>query len=157
MTAKSTKTEPRSAFFAGSFNPFTTGHADIVRRALAVFDTVTIGVGQHPDKHGDGAANAAAIAGLYRNDPRVEVIVFTGLASEAALRAGASALLRGIRSVKDFEYERDMAEINRTIAGIDTVFLMSDPTLAAVSSSVVRELAAHGADISKFIPNPTNA
>lgn len=141
----------RKAFFAGSFNPFTKGHADIVERALRVFDKVVIGVGINKDKPRT-KPDTSAIEALYAYDARVEVVIYKGLTAEAAIAAGCCALVRGVRSSKDFEYERDLAEVNALIAGIDTVTFYASPALTAVSSSMVRELQSYGIDTSQFLP-----
>lgn len=170
MTAQSTKsplsskpdngpTAPRTAIFPGSFNPFTTGHASIVGRGLRLFDRIVIAVGYNRAKASgadDARARAEAIAALYAGEPRVEVITFSGLAVDAARDCGACCAIKGIRSVKDFEYERDMADINRQLSGLETVILYSLPELSAVSSSIVRELQAFGADTSAFLPTSKN-
>lgn len=145
----------RIAFFPGSFNPFTVGHASVVERGLALFDRIVIGVGYNVSKpEGAEAARerAVKISRLYAGEPRIEVTTYASLTVTAAAEAGAGFILRGIRSVKDFEYERDMADINRKLSGIETVIMFSLPELAALSSSVVRELERFGADISEFIP-----
>lgn len=142
---------PRKAFYAGSFNPFTKGHADIVERALRVFDSVVIGVGVNKDKP-RSKPDTSAIEALYAYNDRVEVVVYKGLTAEAAIAAGCCALVRGVRGTKDFEYERDLAEINALIAGIDTVTFYAAPALSAVSSSMVRELQAYGVDTTQFMP-----
>lgn len=156
MTAKSrnSNTARHTAFFAGSFDPFTVGHASVVRRALAMFDAVVIGVGVNALKAGvnESKRRAEAIIRLYDDDPRVKVMTYDGLTCDAAREAGASCLLRGVRSVKDFEYERDLADINRQLSGLETVLIYSLPEHAAVSSSVVRELQAYGKDVSRFMP-----
>lgn len=149
--------EPRIAFFAGSFDPFTAGHASVVDRALPLFDKIVIGIGVNAAKSADADTErrADAIRRLYAGTGgRVEVLVFSGsLAVEAARRAGARWLLRGVRSVKDFEYERDMADINRRLAGIETILMPALPELGAVSSSLVRELSAYGCDVTPFLPH----
>lgn len=148
-------TEGRTALFPGSFRPFTKGHASIVERGLALFDRVVIAVGVNLAKDPEGvhaAENVGRISTLYAGEPRVEVVSYSGLTVDAAREAGAQFLLRGVRSVKDFEYERDMADINRKLSGLETVLLYSLPELSAVSSSVVRELEAFGADVSDFLP-----
>ncbi len=145
------------ALFAGSFDPFTIGHADIVHRALAMFSRVVICLGVNPSKPAaaEGAAERAqSIADLYAADPRVSVHLWKGLTAEAAREYGATVLLRGVRSARDYEYERDMADANRAIFGIDTVMIAADPALAHVSSSLVRELMAHGQDVSALLPTP---
>ena len=170
MTPKTTVSEHRTALFPGSFNPFTAGHYDIALRALELFDELVIGVGVNFSKAGEKGGTRqpgetlheqladeriCAIARLFKNDGRVRVMPYSGLTAEFAREVGACAIIRGIRSVKDFEYERDMADINGRIAGIDTVLLLARPELAAVSSSVVRELAANGYDVEQFMPSPS--
>ena len=157
-----TKTSPsthstRTAFFAGSFRPFTNGHDSIVRRGLDIFDRIVIGVGTNASKPDDRAhadAAADAIRRVYDGDGRIEVMVYDCLTVDAASAAGACALLRGVRSTRDFDYERDLADVNRQLSGIETVLLYSLPELAAVSSSIVRELSSYGRDVSAFIPQP---
>lgn len=144
-----------AVFFAGSFNPFTVGHASIVERALAQFGAVMIGVGYNVNKPGaddDARGRRDTIARLYAGDSRVSVVVYDTLTGEAARRAGATALVRGVRTVRDFEYERDMADANRRIFGLETVLFFAEPQLSYVSSSLVRELQAFGRDVSEFLP-----
>ena len=155
MTQTSTTSEPgaRIALFPGSFRPFTRGHADIVERGLAMFDRIIIAIGVNASKpSADAEASADAIRHLYRNEPRIEVAVYSCLTVDFAASRGARFLLRGVRSVKDFEYERDMADINRQLSGIESVILFSRPELAAISSSVVRELETFGRDTTPFLP-----
>lgn len=144
----------RTAFFAGSFDPFTVGHASVVERSLPLFDRIVIAIGINPAKTTAVVAERRAkeIAALYADEARVSVMTYDGLTVDAARRAGASCLLRGVRSVKDFEYERDMADVNRQLSGLETVLIYSLPQHAAISSSVVRELASFGKDISDFVP-----
>lgn len=142
----------RIALFPGSFRPFTAGHADIVARGLELFDKVIIAIGINPAKPAaDAEAAVEAIRALYAAEPRVEVEAYSCLTADFARSCGAAFLLRGVRSVKDFEYERDMADINRRISGIESVILFSRPELAAVSSSVVRELESYGHDVTQFL------
>ena len=94
----------------------------------------------------------AAIAAHYTGNSRVEVRSYSGLTMDFAREVGATVLLRGVRNIKDFEYERELADVNRQIGGIDTVLLMSEPGYASVSSSVVRELMSYGKDVSKLLP-----
>ena len=93
-----------------------------------------------------------SIARLYADEPRVEVVTYEGLTTDYAREVGACCLLRGVRSVKDFEYERDLADVNRAISGIETVIMVSEPQYAAISSSVVRELMSYGKDVTEFLP-----
>lgn len=158
MTPKFPEAAPRTALFAGSFNPFTTGHASIVERALPLFDRIIIAVGVNALKAGDTTdGRVSAIKEIYRNlpDGRVEVVAYTHeLTVDLARRLGARWLLRGVRSVKDFEYERELADINRKLSGIETFIIYSLPELSMVSSSMVRELMAYGRDVSQFLPKP---
>ena len=143
----------RTAVFPGSFNPFTRGHADIVRRGLELFDRIVIAVGINASKSAaDAEALAAPIRELFEAEPRVIVTTYTTLTVDIAREYDARFILRGVRSVKDFEYERDMADINRQLSGIESVILFSSPELSAISSSVVRELQSFGHDVSRFLP-----
>lgn len=140
--------------FPGSFDPFTIGHADIVKRGLDLFDKIVIAVGVNANKHHHFTAEerVQAIRKLYDGDLRIEVTNYDDLTVDLAQRVGAKFILRGIRSVKDFEYERDIASINKRLADVETVFLFSDPAHADISSGVVRELMAFGKDVSAFLP-----
>ena len=140
--------------FPGSFDPFTLGHADLVKRALQLFDQVVVAVGVNELKPGwiPVVQRVEALKDFYREEPRVHVDQYTGLTIDFAASIGATAILRGLRSVKDYEYELQMADVNRQLSGIETVILFADPEFAAISSSVVRELAAFGHDISAFLP-----
>lgn len=151
MTAISTKNKHRT-FFAGSFNPFTTGHADIVARALKMFDHVVIGVGINCRKAEGDTDHIRAIEALYAGNSNVSVVSYIGLTGDAALKADCGSLLRGVRTVKDYEYERDLAQINLRLFNLETVILFSSPELGIVSSSLVRELERFGADTSQFLP-----
>lgn len=140
--------------FPGSFDPFTLGHADLVKRALRLFDQVVVAVGVNELKPGwiPVAQRVEALKDFYKEEPCVHVDQYTGLTIDFATSIGATAILRGLRSVKDYEYELQMADVNRQLSGIETVILFADPELAAISSSVVRELAAFGHDIGAFLP-----
>ena len=144
----------RTALFAGTFDPYTRGHHALVERALALFDTVVVAVGRNLDKKCMFSIEerVAAIEKLYAGNGRVKVAVYDTLTMDFAHSVGATALLRGVRSVKDFEYERDIADVNMRIGGIDTALLVSEPEYASISSSVVRELMKYGKDVSEFLP-----
>lgn len=163
MTAKSHEAEPtRTALFAGSFDPYTIGHASIVGRALPLFDKIIIAVGVNPGKPGRRPAGelVAAIERVYASLPpgRVEVVSYSHeLTVDLARRLGARWLLRGVRSVADFEYERNLADLNRKLSGLETILLYTLPEYAAVSSSAVRELESYGADVSQFMPKPLSS
>ncbi len=140
--------------FPGSFDPFTLGHADIVRRALGLFDKVVVAVGYNEQKSGwqPVAERVAAIRNLYADEPRIRVESYTGLTADFARSQGVAAIVRGVRRVADFEYEMQMADVNRRLTGIETILLPASPELASLSSSIVRELAHFGHDVSPFLP-----
>lgn len=147
--------QPRIALFAGSFDPFTLGHKSIVDRALSMFDKIIIGLGVNSSKATWSPLEERLenIRRIYAADPRIEVEHFSGLATAFAREKGARFLLRGVRTVTDFEYERSMADANRLIAPeIETVLLPALPELAVVSSSLVRELARFGSPYEQFLP-----
>ncbi len=145
----------RTAVFPGSFDPFTIGHMDIAERALKIFDLLIIGVGFNINKPGNSeiiAERVKAIESLFSDKDRVKVEAYSGLTVDFARRHGAKFIVRGLREVKDFEYERNLADTNASISDIETVFLTARPELGFVSSSMVRELKAHGYDIARFLP-----
>jgi pantetheine-phosphate adenylyltransferase len=107
-----------------------------------------------PDDREHAEDAAKAIRDIFVGNDRIEVVVYDCLTVDAAAKAGATALLRGVRSTRDFDYERDLADVNRQLSGIETVLLYSLPELAAVSSSIVRELASYGRDVNAFLPKP---
>ena len=144
----------KTALFAGTFDPYTIGHHSIVKRAMAMFDKIIIAIGRNNAKASqtDAEKRVENIARIYADEPRVEVVTYGGLTADFAREQGACCLLRGVRSVKDFEYERDLADLNREISGIETLILPCEPQYAAISSSTVRELMSYGKDVSKFLP-----
>lgn len=142
-----------TAVFPGSFNPFTIGHKSIVDRALGIFDRVVVAVGHNIDKPGDDTARRIeAIRRALRDNSRVEVTSYSGLTAEFVKRIEASAILRGVRNIADFEYERNLADVNKEILGVETVLMFSLPEYSYISSSMVRELAANGHDVSSLLP-----
>ena len=145
----------RTGIFVGSFNPFTVGHDSIVRRALPLFDRLVIGVvGDNVRKPDMPSAEERmqVIRDLYADENRIEVKPYFGLTMDFAKAEGAQFIVKGVRSVSDFEYEQWQADINRRLGGIETILLYSEPELASVSSSALRELAHFGVDISEFLP-----
>jgi len=144
----------RTAIFPGSFDPFTVGHADIIERMLPLFDQIVIAVGFNIHKQGtiSPAERVATIQRLYQNEERVRVVSYNDLTVDLAKREEAEYIIRGIRNVKDLEFERDIAQVNRELTGIETVLVFSDPRLAHISSSMVRELRAFGKDVTPYLP-----
>lgn len=142
------------AIFPGSFDPFTVGHASIVKRGLPLFDRIVIGVGVNDKKRSfyTPEQRVEAIQKVYANEPRIKVVAYNDLTIDLARREGATFILRGLRSVKDFEYERDIAAMNKRLAGVETVMLFTEAHYSDISSSVVRELIAYGKDVSAFLP-----
>ena len=146
---------PRIALFPGSFDPFTTGHLDIVRRGLGLFDEIVVALGTNSTKQRYLPAEQMQhlIAGLFAAEPRVSVRLYQGLTAEFARATGARYLLRGLRSSPDFEYEKPIAYGNQHVfPGFETVFLLTSPALGAISSTIIRDLHRFGADVSAFVP-----
>ena len=144
----------RTGIFVGSFAPFTSGHASVVRRALPLFDRLVIGVGVNAGKRYMSSTEdrVAAISRLYADDSRVKVEAYTGLTVDFAERHGAKFIVKGVRSVRDFEFEREQADINRRLTGVETVLLYAEPGMDSISSTVVRELTSYGRDCTEFLP-----
>lgn len=144
----------KRAVFPGSFDPFTIGHYDIVCRGLKLFDEIIIGVGCNIKKNSLYTVNQRVeqIQRVFSHEPRVKVATYDNLTIDFASEQKAGFILRGARSSTDFEYERNLADINRCLSGIETVIICSTPQYSMVSSSMVRELLHYGKDISEFLP-----
>ena len=144
----------RTGIFVGSFDPFTIGHDSVVRRAVKMFDKLVIGVGVNESKHYMLTADqrVEAIRSLYKDDNRISVEKYSGLTADFARQMGAEFIVKGVRSVKDFEFEREQADINRRLTGVETVLLYAEPGMDSISSSVVRELTYFGYDCTQFLP-----
>ena len=145
----------RTGVFVGSFNPFTVGHNSIVTRALPLFDRLVIGVvgdQVHKPDMPSAEERIKAIADIYQNEPRIEVKPYYGLAVDFAKSENAHFIVKGVRSVKDFEYEREQADVNRKLSGVETILLFAEPQYSSISSTMVRELQHFGVDISEFLP-----
>ncbi len=144
------------AIFTGSFDPFTIGHDDIVRRTLPLCSSLVIGVGHNERKQYMHTVEerVEAIRRLYADEPKVSVEAYSDLTVDFAKRVGATVIVKGVRNIKDFEYEREQAELNRRLGGVETLLLFADPALASVSSSAVRELVHFGRDIKEYLPKP---
>lgn len=143
----------KTAIFPGTFHPFTMGHKSIVERGLQIFDRIVIAIGynEHKPVSDDLEARIEAIRKAFESEPRIEVKSYSGLTASFAKSLGATAILRGVRNITDFEYERNLADVNKELLGIETVFLLSLPQYSYISSSMVRELAANGHDVSDLL------
>lgn len=144
----------RIALFPGTFDPFTIGHQSLVERGLALVDEIVISIGINDKKrtHFSLERRLEAIRNLYKDNPRVRVMAYDQLTVDFAREVGAGFILRGIRTVNDFEYEKSIADVNRKLTGIETFILFTEPEHTHISSSIVRELLRYGRDVSQFIP-----
>ena len=145
----------RTGVFVGSFNPFTVGHDSVVTRALPLFDRLVIGVvgdQVHKPDMPSAEERVRAIAELYKDEPAIEVKPYYGLAVDFAKAENTHFIVKGVRSVKDFEYEREQADINRELSGVETILLYSEPQYSSISSSMVRELQHFGVDVTPYLP-----
>ena len=143
------------AIFPGSFDPFTKGHEDIVLRGLSLFDKIIIGVGYNSNKKRffDLDLTLHGLNELFKDEPKISVIPYTELTAQFAEKQGAKYLLRGLRNTTDFEYENPISQANRfLVPDLETVFLITSPQYAYISSSIIRELHRFGQDISQFVP-----
>ena len=141
----------RIALFPGSFNPFTIGHANIVSRALNLFDKVIIGIGINSEKSQENISkNLKEIETRYANEPRVKVITYSTLTADLVEKENATCIIRGIRNNVDLNYESEIAQVNYTLFKVETVFLLASPELKEISSSIVRELQKFGKDINQL-------
>ena len=144
----------RRAIFPGTFDPFTIGHYSVVERALTFMDEVIIGIGVNESKRTwfPTQKRIDMVTKLYADEPRVKVAAYDNLTVDFAREQGAGFIIRGIRTVRDFEYEETIADINRKLAGIETILLFTEPELTSVSSTIVRELLHYGKDVTPFLP-----
>ena len=145
----------RIALFPGSFDPFTNGHLDIVRRGTALFDEVIVAIGTNSSKQRYVPIEQmqALLLEVFRDEPQVSVHTFKGLTAEFAREVGAHYLLRGLRNSLDFEYEKPIAYGNQHInTRLETVFLLTSPLLGAISSTIIRDIHRFGGDVTAFLP-----
>ena len=144
----------RVALFPGSFDPFTRGHESIVRRALPMFDRFVIAIGVNADKRSfmSMEQRKALIESVFQDEPSVEVISYENMTVDIAREVGAQFIVRGVRLIQDFENEKHLAEVNRDLSGIETILLYTLPEYSHISSSIVRELARFGQDVSGYLP-----
>lgn len=146
----------KTAVFPGSFDPFTKGHEDVVRKALPLFDKIIVAIGVNSTKHYlfDLEQRIQWIEQTFEGNARIVVKSFEGLTVDLCKKEGAQFILRGLRNPADFQYESNIAHMNRAISSdIETMFLLCDPSLVAINSSIVREIYKNGGDISQFVPS----
>lgn len=145
----------RICLFPGTFDPVTFGHIDIVQRALPLFDKLYIGIGVNANKAPMFPAEQRSgwFAEIFKDEPKVDVIIYEGLTVECCKRIGANYILRGIRYVSDFEYEKAIADMNRSLDGnVETIFLTCLPEFTSVASTLVRDVIRNGGDATQFVP-----
>ena len=146
----------RIGLFPGTFDPITIGHQDIINRSLPLFDKLFIGIGRNVNKEPMFTVEQRLewIREIYKDNPKVEAVAFEGLTIRCCQQVGANFILRGIRYVNDFEYEKAIADMNRSLDGnIETVFLTCLPQYTSVASTLVRDVIKNGGDVSQFLPD----
>lgn len=143
------------ALFAGSFDPFTKGHESVVRKALPLFDEIVIGIGFNTTKSAYFSLDSRIkqIESIYSNENKITVNSFQKLTVDFCSDIQANFILRGLRDTKDFEYEKAIAQMNQQMAGIESVFFMTDPAVSAISATIVREISKNGGIIEQFVTN----
>ncbi len=143
--------------FPGSFDPFTKGHESVARRALEFCEEMVIAVGYNGQKKNSGLFSVEdrvkMISEFYHDEPRIKVIAYSTLTTDVAKKMGCTHILRGVRTVIDFEYERQLADVNRHLTGIETILLFNEPAMAYINSTTVRELLIFGKDVKDFLPD----
>lgn len=147
---------PRIALFPGTFDPITIGHLDIIHRALPLFDKLIIGIGRNVNKSAMFSEEKRMkwIQEIFRDNPNVGVAVYEGLTVECCRKVGANFIVRGIRYVNDFEYEKAIADMNRSLdSRIETVFLTCLPQFTSVASTLVRDVIRNGGNARQFLPD----
>ena len=147
----------RRAIFPGTFDPFTIGHESLVKRGLEIVDEIIIAIGVNEQKqtYFPLEKRLEAIENLYKSNDKVRVMAYDSLTVDFAQSVGAGFIMRGIRTVNDFEYEKSIADVNRNLSGIETFILFTEPEHTHISSSIVRDLLKYGKDISLFVSKET--
>ena len=142
--------------FPGSFDPFTKGHEVIVNKGIDLFDEIVIGIGVNSAKNYmyNIDKRIKHISSLFESNPNIKVEAFRSLTVDFCKEIGANTIIRGLRDAKDFQYEKSIAHMNKEIAGIETVFFLTDQKYAAINSSIVREIHKNGGPIDAFVTNP---
>jgi pantetheine-phosphate adenylyltransferase len=155
VTTTSAPLHERLAVYAGSFDPPTQGHLDLIERASALFSHVLVGIGKHPSRHAlfTSDERLSLVQAVSRHLPNVRVESFDGLLIDYCRSRGARVIVRGLRAATDFEYELQIAHANADLCpDIDTIFLPTRTNYGFISASLVREIASHGGDVSRYAP-----
>lgn len=145
----------KTALFPGSFDPVTKAHVDIVKRSIGLFDKIYIGIGVNTSKTGllTVETREKMLRAVFENEPKIQVIAYEGLTVNFCKSIGADYMIRGIRTVSDFEYEKAIAQMNHSLEPeIESIFIVSKPGYSSISSSIVREIMRYNGDVSQFIP-----
>ncbi|MFD0750004.1 pantetheine-phosphate adenylyltransferase [Mucilaginibacter calamicampi] len=143
------------ALFPGSFDPVTKAHVDIVKRSVGLFDKVYIGIGDNSSKKGLLAIEKREqmLRAIFETEPKIHIVAYDGLTVDFCRSIGAGYMIRGIRTVSDFEYEKAIAQMNHSLApDIESIFIVSKPGYSSISSTIVREILRYNGDVSQFIP-----
>jgi pantetheine-phosphate adenylyltransferase len=149
----------RTCLFPGTFDPVTLGHTDIIDRALPLFDKLVIGIGRNINKVPMFSEQQRLqwLRDIYKDNPKVEAVVYDGLTVDCCKQVGANFILRGIRYVNDFEYEKAIADMNRSLEDdIETIFLTCLPQFTSVASTLVRDVLKNGGNVTQFLPAVVN-
>lgn len=148
----------RICLFPGTFDPVTLGHTDIIDRALPLFDKLVIGIGKNVNKDPmfTDVQRLEWLKSIYIDNEKVDALLYEGLTVDCCKKIGAKFILRGIRYVNDFEYEKAIADMNRSIENVETIFLTCLPQYTSVASTLVRDVLKNGGDVSKFLPEVVN-
>jgi pantetheine-phosphate adenylyltransferase len=144
----------KKAVFPGTFDPFTIGHYSLVKRSLQLVDEIVIAIGVNDTKKSYFSLDKRIemLHAFYTGVPEVTVASYEGLTVDFAKETGVCCIIRGVRSVNDFEYEKNIADMNRQLSGIETIVLFTEPEYTHISSTIVRELLRFGRDVSPFVP-----
>jgi pantetheine-phosphate adenylyltransferase len=145
----------KTALFPGSFDPVTKAHVDIIERAVPLFDKVTIGIGLNSTKEPflSAALREKMLKAVFVNESKIEIQTYNGLTVDFCKKIGAAYMIRGIRTVSDFEYEKAIAQMNHAlIPEIESIFIVSKPGYSSISSTIVRDIMRYKGDISQFVP-----
>ncbi|TKB99237.1 pantetheine-phosphate adenylyltransferase [Pedobacter cryophilus] len=144
------------ALFPGSFDPITKAHVDILKRSLSLFDKIYVGIGVNSSKQSLISADKRLemITAVFKDEPKLEMVTYEGLTVNFCQKIGASHMIRGIRTVSDFEYEKAIAQMNHAlIPEIESIFIVSKPGYSSISSTIVRDILRFGGDVTQFVPS----